>query len=206
MFGRRPKLKTYFLLESLSWVQMGLHTKFLHPSYCSFWYSCEEYLTFDLCFGRQPTLKPFLRFVFWKTTYIKPIFIFLFNFLLVRVGWACIQSFIILALVVFEIAVKKTLNLCFGRWPKLNTKLFCLNLLVGVRWTYIQNFIILALVVFEIAIWKTLHICIGRRPKLNPYFFCLNLLVGVRWACIQKFIILALLFFEIAMKKTLHFF
>ena len=56
--------------------------------------------------------------------------------LLVGARWACIQNFIILALVVFEIAWKKTLNLCFGRRPKLKHLFFCLNLLVRVKLGY----------------------------------------------------------------------
>ena len=53
-----------------------------------------------------------------------------------------------------------TLNLCFGRRPKLRPFFICFNLLVGIRKACVQNFIILAPVVFEIAMRKTLHICL----------------------------------------------
>ena len=59
------------------------------------------------------------KFVFWRMTLSKTLFFFFLN-LLVGIRWPCIQNFIILTLVVFEIAMKKTLNLCFGRRPKLS--------------------------------------------------------------------------------------
>ena len=79
----------------------------------------------QLCFGRRK-LKPNVR-------------------------QACIQNFFILDLIVFEIAMKKTLNLCrFGRQTKLKHYLFLfLNLLVVVRQACIQNFIILVLEIYR---------------------------------------------------------
>ena len=107
-FGRRSNWNPTFCFVWNSYLgQMSLHTKFHHPSSCSFGDSYEKDINF-VC------LKDNLN---WNT-------IFLSLNLLVGVRWACIQNFIILAIVVFELAVKKTLNLCFARRPKLKTYFF----------------------------------------------------------------------------------
>ena len=102
----------------------------------------------NLCFGRRP-----------------------YFLLLESLSWGHVSlhtKFIILAIVVFEKAMKKTLNLCVGRQPLL--KPHVLFPLVRDRRAWI-NFIILDFVVFEIAMKETLNLCFGRRSKLKPYFF-----------------------------------
>ena len=80
----------------------------------------------------------------------------------------------VLAFLVFEIAMKKTLNLGFGRRPQDNFNIFSIFLLVRLKSSCKQKISQLACLIMNIAMKKTLKLGFGRRPQEN-FNFWLNI-------------------------------
>ena len=80
---------------------------------------------------------------------------------------ALYQEGISIALVVFEIAMKKTLNLYVWKKTSIETYVFLLESLSRGQTSLHNKFHH----VFELAMKRTLDLCFGRRPKLKLYSF-----------------------------------
>ena len=129
-------------------MNIKLHTENLPTSLLNSRYSYEEDLKIRI----------------WKVT--STYFSFFSIFHLVRLILSDILKISLLACLILEIAMKKTLKLGFGRRPQDDSNCFSIFFLVMLILSCIPKISLLAWLIIEIAVKKTLKLWFGRRPDI----------------------------------------
>ena len=145
VFGRHPyNISNFFSQYSSNQVNIKLNTENQPSSLLNSGIRYEEYLKISI----------------WKTT------IFFSIFLLVRLKLNDIVKISLLACLILDIAMTKTLHLVFGRRPEDNSIFFSIIFLFRLISSYLPKVSLLACLILEIAVKKTLKLRFGRRPHI----------------------------------------